>query len=84
MTDPDALTAPNPFRREPPARGFSRWVPGIALMMSYQRPWLAKDFAAGLVLTAILIPTLKIESPALLFNRRHVDLLALKTQRIQE
>ena len=35
-------------------------------------------------LTAILIPTLKIESPALLFNRRHVDLLALKTQRIQE
>jgi len=35
-------------------------------------------------LTAILIPTLKIESPALLFNRRHVDLLALKNQRIQD
>ena len=35
-------------------------------------------------LTAILIPTLKIESAALLFNRRHVDLLALKNQRIQE
>jgi len=36
------------------------------------------------MLTAILIPTLKIESAALLFNRRHVDLLALKNQRIQE
>jgi hypothetical protein len=36
------------------------------------------------MLTAILIPTLKIESAALLFNRRHVDLLALKSQRIQE
>jgi len=28
------------------------------------------------LLTAILIPTLKIESPAVLFNRRQVDLLA--------
>jgi len=28
-------------------------------------------------LTSILIPQLKIESPALLFNRKHVDLLAL-------
>jgi hypothetical protein len=29
------------------------------------------------VLTAILIPQLKIESPAVLFNRTHVDLVAL-------
>jgi hypothetical protein len=28
-------------------------------------------------LTAILIPQLRIESPAILFNRRQVDLLAL-------
>ncbi|RME90300.1 MAG: hypothetical protein D6770_02740 [Anaerolineae bacterium] len=35
-------------------------------------------------LTAILIPALNIESPAALFNRRQVDLLALKTQRAEE
>jgi high affinity sulfate transporter 1 len=50
------LTIPNPFTREAQARGLSRWIPGIMLMRTYQRPWLAKDFAAGLVLTAILIP----------------------------
>jgi high affinity sulfate transporter 1 len=50
------LTIPNPFTREAPARGLSRWLPGIMLMRTYQRPWLAGDFAAGLVLTAILIP----------------------------
>jgi hypothetical protein len=32
-------------------------------------------------LTAILIPQLKIESPALLFNRRHVDLLGLLSEK---
>lgn len=32
-------------------------------------------------LSCILIPQLKIESPALLFNRKHVDLLALKGER---
>ena len=32
-------------------------------------------------LTAILIPQLRIESPALLFNRRHVDLLGLVTEK---
>ncbi len=35
-------------------------------------------------LTGILIPALKVESPAMLFNRRHVDLLGLISQRIQE
>ena len=50
------LTIPNPFTREAQARGLSRWIPGIMLMRTYQHPWLAKDFAAGLVLTAILIP----------------------------
>ncbi|HTX89943.1 MAG TPA: hypothetical protein VMC09_01905 [Anaerolineales bacterium] len=33
------------------------------------------------VLTAILIPQLKIESPAVLFNRKQVDLLALLADR---
>ncbi len=32
-------------------------------------------------LTAILIPQLRIESPAILFNRRHVDLLGLVTEK---
>jgi hypothetical protein len=32
-------------------------------------------------LTSILIPQLRIESPAMLFNRRHVDLLALDAEK---
>lgn len=32
-------------------------------------------------LTSILIPQLRIESPAILFNRRHVDLLALASEK---
>ena len=35
-------------------------------------------------LTAVLIPALKVDSPALLFNRRQMDLLALNSQRIEE
>jgi hypothetical protein len=36
------------------------------------------------VLTAILIPNIKVESPAILFNREKVDLVALLGQRIKE
>jgi hypothetical protein len=35
-------------------------------------------------LTAVLITALKVESPAVLFNRRQVDLLALNNQRIDD
>jgi hypothetical protein len=35
-------------------------------------------------LTAILIPNLKAESPAILVNREKVDILALLTQRAKE
>ena len=31
-------------------------VPGIALVASYRREWLAKDLVAGLVLSALLVP----------------------------
>jgi high affinity sulfate transporter 1 len=31
-------------------------VPGFSVLRSYQRRWLAKDIAAGLVLTALLVP----------------------------
>lgn len=36
------------------------------------------------VLSAILIPNLKVESPAILFNREKVDLLALLGQRVKD
>ncbi len=48
--------APNPFKREEQTSGLSHWIPGIILLKTYSRAWLAKDLAAGLVLTAILIP----------------------------
>lgn len=46
----------------------------------------ARDFVPiyNALLTAILIPALKVDSPAILFNRKHIDLLALKNQRIDE
>jgi len=31
-------------------------MPGVAALRTYRREWLAKDLAAGLVLTAILVP----------------------------
>ena len=34
-------------------------------------------------LTAILIPTLRVESPGMLFNRNQVDLLGLQGQRVK-
>jgi hypothetical protein len=51
-----------------------------AIMVEGSRDFVPLYNAA---LTAILMPALKIESPALLFNRRHVDLLGLKTHRKQ-
>jgi len=36
--------------------GFRSFVPGWAVVSSYQRQWLPKDVVAGLVLSALLIP----------------------------
>src|SRR6478735_3882795 len=36
--------------------GFRSFVPGWAVVSSYQRQWLPKDVVAGLVLTALLVP----------------------------
>ena len=33
-----------------------RWAPGIGVLRTYERAWLPKDLAAGLVLTALLVP----------------------------
>lgn len=40
----------------PPAQGPLRWLPGLATLTRYRSAWLGRDVAAGLVLTAILIP----------------------------
>jgi hypothetical protein len=46
----------------------------------------SRDFVPiySTTLTAILIPALQVESPAMLFNRRQVDILALNSQRIED
>ena len=36
------------------------------------------------ILTAILIPNIKVESPGILFNREQIDLMALVTQRAKD
>lgn len=41
--------------RAPPPR-WLKWLPGIATARSYERQWLGADVAAGLVLTALLVP----------------------------
>ncbi len=53
---PHAGEPTNPFARAVRPRGLRRWLPGLALVRTYQRSWLVKDLVAGLVLTAILVP----------------------------
>ncbi|HXI67526.1 MAG TPA: SulP family inorganic anion transporter, partial [Steroidobacteraceae bacterium] len=40
----------------PNLSGWSRWVPGLQILLTYQRAWLRHDIFAGLVLTAMLVP----------------------------
>jgi high affinity sulfate transporter 1 len=49
-----SATAP-PSHADGP-RGFQAYIPGIAVVRSYQRSWLTKDVVAGLVLSALLVP----------------------------
>jgi high affinity sulfate transporter 1 len=46
----------NPFARKSRARGLARWMPGLDVLRNYERAWLPKDLAAGVVLTTILVP----------------------------
>jgi high affinity sulfate transporter 1 len=39
-----------------PQRGLAAWIPGYWVIAHYRRSWLARDVAAGLVLTALLVP----------------------------
>jgi high affinity sulfate transporter 1 len=33
-----------------------RWMPGIRVIRTYQRPWLSRDLIAGIVLVTLLVP----------------------------
>jgi high affinity sulfate transporter 1 len=39
-----------------PGHGVWKWLPGVRVARDYQRSWLPRDVAAGLVLTALLVP----------------------------
>ena len=39
-----------------PPTGWSRWLPGLRTLRTYQSSWLRQDLFAGLVLTAMLVP----------------------------
>src|SRR3954449_4778180 len=41
---------------DPRPRGLAAYVPGLALLRSYERRWLGADLVAGGVLAAILVP----------------------------
>lgn len=36
--------------------GLARWVPGLRVVTTYRREWARYDLAAGIVLTALLVP----------------------------
>ena len=52
---PDAPT-PASSPTPPAASSWLRWLPGLLVLRQYRRDWLAKDLAAGLVLTSMLVP----------------------------
>src|SRR5262245_54961028 len=43
--------------RQPSARGFLDWVPGLRLLLNYDRGCLPQDLTAGVVITLVLIPS---------------------------
>src|SRR5262249_46410877 len=45
-----------PATTESPTGGILRWLPGLQVLRRYQAAWLRSDIAAGLVLTAVLVP----------------------------
>ncbi|MBL8146051.1 MAG: SulP family inorganic anion transporter [Anaerolineae bacterium] len=56
MTDQSTVAPVNPFARIERPHGIGRWIPAIPALRTYQRAWLPRDLAAGLVLAAILVP----------------------------
>lgn len=54
------MTEPTPANQpadKPGSSRISRWIPGLATAAVYRSSWLAKDLLAGMVLTAVLVPT---------------------------
>ncbi|WP_066739571.1 SulP family inorganic anion transporter [Cupriavidus sp. D384] len=51
-----ASTAPTPTPAHAPAPHWLRWLPGLAMLRTYEAAWLPRDLAAGLVLTTMLVP----------------------------
>jgi high affinity sulfate transporter 1 len=41
---------------QPRPTGIARWLPGLHTLLHYDRAWLGHDLAAGLTLTAVLVP----------------------------
>ncbi|PZO40589.1 MAG: sodium-independent anion transporter [Pseudanabaena frigida] len=54
MTTPPPII-PFPLAARP--HGLARWIPLISVLRNYKLSWLTQDIGAGLVLTAILIPS---------------------------
>ena len=52
------MTGPRtaPMTAPPADTGWTRWLPGLRVVRSYQRAWLRHDLVAGLVMTTMLVP----------------------------
>ncbi|WP_088140917.1 SulP family inorganic anion transporter [Achromobacter xylosoxidans] len=50
------MASRTPASKDVPTASWLRWLPGLAVLRSYQAAWLPKDLAAGLVLTTMLVP----------------------------
>lgn len=51
--EPGRIVLPRPATNQ---TGWLRWLPGLQAMRTYQGAWLGADVAAGLALTAMLVP----------------------------
>ena len=47
----------NPFARQASPSGIRHWIPGLAILQKYSPALFARDALAGIVLTAVLVPT---------------------------
>lgn len=60
MSDSSPTPVPEPGRitrtRRGAQTGWTRWLPGLQILRSYEAAWLRHDIVAGLVLTAMLVP----------------------------
>lgn len=55
-TSLQAVESPNKGKPAKPLHSLIAWLPGLKALAQYQKQWWWSDIAAGLVLTAILVP----------------------------